>query len=70
VNVICAIAIMHWYRWGFWGLCLMACVGCGITIYYMLASIPMAILGNFFSVLALYAALNMGGVNKAWPKLK
>jgi hypothetical protein len=70
VNVICAIAILHWYRWGFWGLCLMAFVGCVITIHFLLASIPMAIAGNFFSVLALYFALNRGGVNKAWLKLK
>jgi hypothetical protein len=69
VNVLCAVGIMQGKRLGFWGLCIMAVVGCYVTIQYQLASVSSAILGNCFSTFALFCMLNVGGKNKAWTRL-
>lgn len=69
INIICAVAILKWKMWGFWGLCATAILACILNIMVG-QSIVAAILGSFLGVLILYWSLNVGGDRKVWPRLQ
>ena len=66
-NIICAIALLRWKKWGFYGILGTSVVACiinfsiGINIFSALA--------GFSGVAILYGVLNIGGENKAWGRL-
>src|SRR6266478_76589 len=66
-NLACAIALLRWKRWGFWGLVASAAVTLGVnpTIGLGLSS---AIVG-FLGVIVLYGVLHIGKDNKGWLQL-
>jgi len=66
-NLACAIALLHWKKWGFWGLVGSAVVtlGVNLTIGVGLSSAIVGLLG----VLLLYGVLHLGKDNKGWPQL-
>ena len=68
VNVVCAVALFRWQRWGFYGIVAVAIIGMIVNLAAGL-SIGKALFG-FIGVGILYWVLNMGGPNKAWPRLK
>ena len=57
-NIVFAIALFKWRRWGFYGFIATAIVAL-ITNLSIGLGIPL-----------LYWVMNMGGANKAWPHLK
>jgi len=67
-NVMCAIALLQWKRWGFYGFCVMAIISCfiNISIGLGIAALIMAL----FSMGVLFGMLNIGKEKKAWPKLE
>ena len=66
-NLACAIALLRWKKWGFWGLVASAAVtlGVNLTIGLGLSSAVVGVLG----VLFLYGVLHIGKDNKGWPQL-
>jgi len=66
-NLACAIALLRWKKWGFWGLVASAAVtlGVNLTIGLGLSSAVVGVLG----VLFLYGVLQIGKDNKGWPQL-
>ena len=66
-NLVCAIALFQWKKWGFWGFCTSAAVALVINL-----SIGLGIgatLGGLIGVALLYGVLQIGSENKGWPQL-
>lgn len=67
-NVMCAIALLQWKKWGFYGFCLMAVIACFINI-----SMGLGIVSLIYAPIpvgVLFGMLNMGKEKKAWPRLE
>ncbi len=66
-NLACAIALLRWKKWGFWGLVASAVItlGVNLTIGLGLSSAVVGLLG----VILLYGVLHVGKDNKGWPQL-
>jgi hypothetical protein len=67
-NIIFAIALFRWQRWGFYGFIATTAVAPIINL-----SFGIGIGGSLFGLIGivlLYWVLNMGGERKAWPRLK
>ena len=67
-NVMCAIALLQWKRWGFYGFCGTAVISCFINV-----SLGLGIVSVIFALIAvgaLFGMLNIGQERKAWPKLE
>ena len=66
-NLACAIALLRWNKWGFWGLVASAVVtlGVNLTIGFGFSSVIVCVVG----VLFLYGVLHIGKDNKGWPQL-
>ena len=67
-NVVCAIALLQWKKWGFYGFCLMAVIACFINISMGLGII--SIIYAPIPVGVLFGMLNIGKEKKAWPRLE
>ncbi len=67
VNIGCAIALFRWMKVGFYGLAATSIVA---SIINLIIGVPIftCILG-LVGLAILYAVLNIGGPNKAWPQL-
>ena len=68
VNVLCAVALLRWKKWGFWGFVVSA-----VAIFIVNLSIglgPASGLGGAFGVALLYGVLQIGNENKGWPQLE
>ena len=68
LNVMCAIALLQWKRWGFYGFCGTAVISCFINISLGLGIV--SVIGALIAVGALFGMLNIGQERKAWPRLK
>lgn len=69
LNVIFALALFNWKKWGFWGFCVLAAAAAVVNIVFHLTSIPVALITPVISILLLYWALHVGKENKAWNHL-
>ncbi len=67
-NLIFAIALFRWMKWGFWGFCVTSAVALVTNLSVGLGIGPS--LGGLIGIGLLYWVLNMGEANKAWPRLK
>jgi hypothetical protein len=68
VNVLCAVALLRWKKWGFWGF-----VASAVAIFIVNLSIglgPSSVLGGAVGVAVLYGVLQIGKENKGWPQLE
>jgi hypothetical protein len=65
-NLICAIALLRWKKWGFWGTCASTIVIFITNLY--IGTGGAAILGLAGPAL-LYAVLQIGGENNGWSQL-
>lgn len=66
-NLACAIALLRWKKWGFWGLVGSAVVTLGVNLAIGLG-LSSAIVG-VLGVILLYGVLHLGKDNKGWPQL-
>lgn len=67
-NIFFAIALFRWQRWGFYGFVATSAVA-------LIANIAMGVgigpsLFGLVGVALLFWVLNMGGAEKAWPRLR
>lgn len=67
-NILFAIALFRWQRWGFYGFIATSAVGL-ITNLSLGLGIGQSVFG-LVGIAILYWVLNMGGERKAWPRLK
>ena len=67
-NIICAIALFYWKKWGFWGFCVTSVVGLVLNIVLGLGI--WAILSSVISIAIMFAILQIGKENKGWPQLE
>ena len=68
VNLVCAVALFQWKKWGFWGSCASGVVALVVNLSIGLGVRP-ALLG-VVGVPLLYGVLHIGEENKGWPQLK
>jgi hypothetical protein len=66
-NIVCAIALLQWKKWGFWGICASSIAAIIINIVIGLGI--GYILSGLIGVVLLYAVLQIGKENKGWPQL-
>jgi hypothetical protein len=67
-NLVCAVALFKWKKWGFWGCCVSSIVALVVNL-----SVGLGIgqsLAGLVGVLVLYGVLNIGKENKGWPQLE
>jgi len=67
-NVVCAIALFQWKKWGFWGFLLTSVVAVFANLSAGLG-IGLALLG-LIGIAILYGVLQIGNENKGWPQLE
>jgi len=67
-NVAFAIALFRWYRWGFYSFLVTSAIALIVNLSMGLG-IAQCLFG-LVGIALLYWVLNMGGQNKAWPRLK
>jgi hypothetical protein len=67
-NVVCAIALFYWKKWGFWGFCASSILTLILNVSAGVRTGPalLGILGPLF----LFGVLQIGNGNKGWPQLK
>ena len=66
-NLVCAIALFRWKKWGFWGA-----VASGVVVFFINLSIgvqPGFALAGLLGVAILYGVLHIGKENKGWSQL-
>lgn len=66
-NIICASALLNWKKWGFYGF-----LGTSVAAFIVNLSIGVGLpssLSGFLGIAILYGLLNIGGENRAWPRL-
>jgi len=68
LNVVFAIALFRWQKWGFWGY-----LALSIVIAVMNLSLGVGVgttIFGLFGVVLLYGVLHIGEENKGWPQLE
>jgi hypothetical protein len=66
-NVVCAVALFQWKKWGFWGFCASGVVS---LVVYLWLGLGTGVAGAVVGVLLLYGVLHIGKENKGWPQLE
>ncbi len=66
-NLICAIALFNWKKWGFWGFCVSSVIAMIVNIFIGLG-IGQSVAGPL-GIAFLYGILQIGKDNKGWPQL-
>lgn len=67
VNVISAVGLLRWKRWGFWLFVASAVAGFAVNLSIGLTQ---GIFGAVVGIAVLYAVLHIGKERKAWPRLR
>jgi hypothetical protein len=68
LNVVFAIALFNWQKWGFFGFLLTSLAAFGLNIYAGIG-IPQAVLG-LLGIVLLYGVLQIGGHRSGWSQLE
>lgn len=68
VNIICAVALFQWKKWGFYGICATTTAGLLINLSIGVGIGPS--LTGLIGIALLYGVLQIGGDRKAWPQLE
>ena len=67
-NLVCAIGLFRWKKWGFWGF-----VGSASIVFVINLSIGLSLgaaLAGLLGVAILYGVLHIGKERKGWPQLE
>jgi hypothetical protein len=67
-NVVCAIALFMWKKWGFYGFCASAIVA--IIANIAMGVNPFSAISSVIGIAILYGVLNIGKENKGWTQLE
>jgi len=67
-NVVCAIALMNWKRWGFYGAALTSVIAFALNVYSGLPA-GQCLLG-FIGIAILYGVLQMGVPQSGWSQME
>lgn len=67
-NLVCAVALFQWKRWGFWGFCVSSLVAVVVNVSIGLGM--GSALAGLVGVIVLYGVLQIGAENKGWPQLE
>jgi len=68
-DIVCAVAVFMWKKWGVWGLCGIAVIGFIVSLFQG-ELVIFAIINITISIGILFWVLNVGGENKGWPQLE
>lgn len=68
VNVICAIALARWKKWGFFGFVATTLVGLVINIIVEVEIMQMIF--GLLGIVILFGVLHIGKENKGWTQLE
>jgi hypothetical protein len=68
LNIIWALAILNWKKWGFYGFCASCFVGACLNLHVG-NGVVMASL-SFLGILVQYSILQAGGIRNAWNQLE
>jgi len=66
-NLVCAIALFRWKKWGFWGF-----VASALVTFFLNLTIGLGLGSAFFGLLGvaiLYGVLHIGKEEKGWSQL-
>jgi hypothetical protein len=66
IEIVCAIALFGWKKWGFYGFCVAAVI---MIILNIIAKSWFSVASPIISIALLYAVLQIGKDNKGWPQL-
>jgi len=67
LNIICAVALLLWKKWGFWGFVITTILE--VLIYILLGLGIEKALPAIISLFVIYTFLNIGKDKNAWSKL-
>jgi uncharacterized membrane protein (DUF2068 family) len=67
LNLVCAIALLRWKKWGFWGFCISATITF-ISNLNLGTDIGSSLLG-LVGIAVLFGVLQIGKENKGWTQL-
>ena len=67
-NLVCAIALFNWKKWGFWGFIFSSLAALVINLNIGLG-VAQSLFG-LIGVAVLYGVLQIGKENKGWPQLE
>ncbi len=67
-NILCAVALFQWKKWGFWGVVAVSVVTFVINLSIGFSALHAAL--GFLGVAILYGVLQIGGDKKGWPQLE
>ncbi len=68
LNVVFAIALFNWKKWGFFGFLVNSLIAFGLNLYAGIG-VPQAVLG-LVGIAFLYGVLQIGGERKGWTQLE
>lgn len=68
LNIVCAVALFRWKKWGFWGLFLSAVIAIAISIAVGFGI--EAALAGIVSAIIIYVILKLGKENGGWSQLE
>lgn len=66
-NLVCAVALFRWKKWGFWGF-----VASAVVTFFLNLRIGLGLGSALFGLLGvaiLYGVLHIGNENKGWSQL-
>jgi len=66
-NLVCAIALFKWKKWGFWGFCASSVIALIVNLSIGVGVGPT--IGGLLGVVLLYGVLHIGKENKGWSQL-
>jgi hypothetical protein len=67
IEIICAIALFKWKKWGFWGICALTII---ILFINLTLGVGIFAISGLIGIGILYAVLQIGGENKGWTQLE
>jgi hypothetical protein len=67
-NIMCAVALFRWKKWGFWGFCASSLFS--IVVNLKLGLGVLESLQGLISIIILIGVLQIGGKNKGWTQLE
>ncbi len=72
-GVVCAIALLLWRKWGFWGYLGTTVASLTISLIFFsggIGTITYSVISGIAGVLILFGVLHIGKENKGWTQLK